>query len=132
MGDGMLNINPQTVCFIIARAKDFQLDESQYIAEELPAQDSEWLEDAMAEHVGSTGYDEVKAVIDDLEPDQQIALIALMWVGRGDYDSDDWDDAYAEAANNWTSRTAGYLMATPLVADYLEEGLALLGYDCEE
>lgn len=128
----MLNINPQTVCFVIARAKDFQLDESDFMADEVPAQDSEWLEETLSEHAGSTGFQEVKAVIDDLEPDQQIALIALMWIGRGDYDADDWDNAYAEAADNWTAQTTEYLMATPLVADYLEEGLALLGYDCEE
>jgi len=29
-------------------------------------------------------YAELKTTIDDLEPDQQIRLVALMWLGRGD------------------------------------------------
>ena len=130
----MLNINPQTVCFIIARAKEFQTDETTFTPDEVPSQDNDWLAGALQEYTGDTSYQEVKAVVDDLDPDQQVALIALMWLGRGDYDVEDWESAYAdaEAADDLTSQTIEYLMATPLVADYLEEGLALLGYDCED
>jgi hypothetical protein len=130
----MLNINPQTVCFIIAKAKEFQIDETPFTPEEVPAQDNEWLEGALQEYVDDSGYLEAKTVVDDLDPDQQVTLIALMWLGRGDYDVEDWEGAYAdaEAADNLTSKAIEYLMATPLVADYLEEGLALLGYTCEE
>ncbi len=39
-----------------------------------------------------------------------------------------WDEAYAEAKERWTPHTADYLISTPLVADYLEEGLSLFGY----
>ena len=130
----MLNINPQTVCFIIAKAKEFQIDETPFTPEEMPAQDGEWLEEALQEYAGDTGYQEVKTVVDDLDPDQQVTLIALMWLGRGDYDVEDWESAYAdaEAADNLASQTTEYLMATPLVADYLEEGLVQLGYNCED
>ena len=128
----MLNVNPQTVCFIITRAKEFQSDETSVTSDDVPVQDSEWPDEALQAHGTDTSYREIKAVVDDLEPDQQAALVALMWLGRGDYDADDWDTAYAEAADNLTPRTAEYLLATPLVAEYLAEGLALLGYDCED
>ena len=75
---------------------------------------------------------EFKAIVDDLEPDQQASLVALMWLGRGDYSDEDWDDALADAEARWTEQTAEYLIARPLVADFLEEGLAILGYSCED
>jgi len=32
----------------------------------------------------------------------------------------------------WTPHTAEYLLARPLVADHLEEGLSQMGYSCAE
>ncbi|MEJ2478941.1 MAG: DUF3775 domain-containing protein [Acidihalobacter sp.] len=129
----MLNVNPQTVCFVITRAKDFQSGETLFASDEVSPQESEWLDEVLQEHAGDdTSYQEVKSVVDDLEPDQQATLIALMWLGRGDYELEDWDSAYADAAGSLDRHTAEYLMATPLAADYLEEGLTLLGYSCED
>jgi len=36
----------------------------------------------------------------------------------------------AAAAHN--NRTAEYLIGIPLLGDFLEEGLSMLGYSCEE
>lgn len=71
-------------------------------------------------------YQELKTTIDDLEPDQQMTLVALMWVGRGDYALDEWDDAMEFAEESWTDHTAEYLLGTPLLSDYLQEALELL------
>ncbi len=55
-----------------------------------------------------------------------------MWLGRGDFDIEEWGTALAEARSNRNARTASYLLGTPLVADYLQEGLSLHGYSCDE
>jgi len=34
-------------------------------------------------------YEELKTTIEDLEPDQQVCLVALMWLGRGDFTLED-------------------------------------------
>jgi hypothetical protein len=105
----MLDINPETVRFIIERAHEFQMlgqsegDES--VEERDPA------------------FAELKATIEDLEPDQQVSLVSLMWLGRGDYTFDEWEKALAQAGDSWTERTAEYLIGTPLLADYLTDGL---------
>jgi hypothetical protein len=52
-----------------------------------------------------------------------------MWVGRGDYEVDEWDTAVAQAAESANDRTADYLIGTPLLGDFLAEGLSLLGYE---
>jgi hypothetical protein len=131
-GGDMMELNPETVCFLISKAKEFHAKEEVVIPEEPLSPSEDWARQVLADHTDDLTLQEFKAVVDDLEPDQQFALIALMWLGRGDYSVEQWDAACSDAESRWTPRTAEYLLATPLVADYLEEGLALLGYDCEE
>ncbi len=71
---------------------------------------------------------EVTAQIEDLEPDQQAELVALMWIGRGDLEPEEWDEALELAADRADASTANYLLTHPHVADYLDEGIdRLLG-----
>jgi hypothetical protein len=128
----MLNINPEIVCTLIKRAREFHAKEGVVIPEETTASSADLVADLLADHQGEPTFQEFKIVVDDLEPDQQVALVALMWLGRGDFDADEWSAAFEQAGEGWTPHTAEYLLATPLVANYLEEGLAALGYSCEE
>jgi hypothetical protein len=109
-----LQINAETVRFIILKAREFQmLGESGEAETESPDE-------------RDPAYAEIKATVDDLEPDQQVDLVGLMWLGRGDYSVDEWDSAVAEAGESWNERTAEYLIGTPLLADYLSSGLEQL------
>jgi hypothetical protein len=127
-----LGVNPETVCFLITKAHEFHTKEEVVLPEEPFGPSDDWALQVLADHSDDPSYAELKNTINDLEPDQQVALVALMWLGRGDYDVAEWDQALATAGDAWNTRSAEYLIATPLVADYLEEGLALLGYSCEE
>ncbi|MGA7800670.1 MAG: DUF3775 domain-containing protein [Gammaproteobacteria bacterium] len=128
----MLNVNPETVCFIVARAREFQAKDEVVIPDEAPDSNGDWALDILEDHRDDMTLQEVQSAVADLEPDQQYELVALMWLGRGDYDVDDWSGAVRAANEAWTERTADYLMATPMASDFLEEGLALLGYSCED
>lgn len=128
----MLDLNPETVCWIITKAQDFHAKESVVISETTTGSGDDWGNQMLADHTSDLTHAEMKAAIDDLEPDQQASLVALMWLGRGDYESEDWDNAVKDASDSWTTRTSDYLISTPLVSDYLAEGLALLGYSCSE
>ena len=128
----MLEINPETVCFLINRAKVFHAQEEVVIPTEPESPGDDWAVQILADHEGDLTYQEFRETVEDLEPDQQIALVALMWVGRGIYAREEWDAALAEAGAERTRRTAEYLLATPLVADYLEEGLATFDYRCDD
>jgi hypothetical protein len=127
----MLDVNPETVCFLISKARQFHAKEEVVIPEvpDSPAED--WGRQVLADHSGDLTFREFKATFKDLEPDQQFSVVALFWVGRGDFDTSEWDAAVAEAAANWTRDTAEYLIAHPLLADYLLEGLSLFDYSCE-
>ena len=67
--------------------------------------------------------DGVVAAVEDLEPDQQAELVALMWIGRGDMEPEEWEEAKELAAERHEGATAAYLLSHPHVADYIEEGL---------
>lgn len=127
----MIDINPEIVCQVIERAREFQSKEAVVLPDTPFNPSDDWALQTLADHADDLVYQEVKQAIEDLEPDQQMVLVALMWLGRGDFDIEEWESALAEAEDNWTERAAEYLLATPLVADYLREALELHGYDCD-
>jgi len=123
----MLDLNPETVEHIIDRAHQYQTrDEMREEADEDDAPDLDALGDEDVQTTEDPVYVELREAIDDLEPDQQVSLVALMWLGRGDFSVDDWDQALARAGEEWNERTGDYLVRTPLLADYLTEGLEML------
>ncbi|WP_305970228.1 MULTISPECIES: DUF3775 domain-containing protein [unclassified Mameliella] len=72
---------------------------------------------------------ELRGLIDRMDEEEQAALVAVMWIGRGAFDADDWDEAYGTAQAEATTPTADYLIGTPHLADNLEAGLEAFGYD---
>jgi hypothetical protein len=128
----MISFNPETVCFIISKAHEFHVKEGVVIPEVPDSPADDWGRQVLADHVDDHSYQEMLYAINDLEPDQACELLVLMWLGRGDYEVEEWEDALRDAQDSWDGQTVSNLIATPLLADYLSEGLDLLGYDCEE
>lgn len=128
----MLDLNPDTVRGIVAKAHEFHAKEAVVIPEQPLSPADDWALQILADHVDDPCYQELRLIIGDLEPDQQMSLLALMWLGRGDYEPDDWGLALTEARRVWNRHLADYLITQPLVADFLDEGLVLLGYSCED
>jgi len=118
-----LNLNRDTVRFIIDAAREFHAREDVSFPDDEDDNDDGWWQQMATDFSEDTYYQELKNTINDLEPDQQVSLVALMWVGRGDYTLDEWREAVEFAEENWTAQTAEYLIGTSLLADYLEGGL---------
>lgn len=127
-----LDLNPEIVCLIAERAREFQGQETVELPGAPESMEDDMAVQVLASHSDDLTYRELKSTIEDLEPDQQVSLVALMWLGRGDFTLEDWDDLLAEAQSAWNRRTAEYLLATPLLSDYLGEGLAIHGFSCSE
>ncbi|HHO68787.1 MAG TPA: DUF3775 domain-containing protein [Gammaproteobacteria bacterium] len=128
----MLNLNPETVCSLIARARAFHSKEDVVLPDNVDAPAEDWALQMLADHEGDLTFQDFRAGVQDLEPDQQAELVALLWLGRGDFSLEEWQEAVEEARRNATPYTAEYLIAHPLLADYLLEGLNLHGHSCEE
>lgn len=128
----MLNINPETVCLIIEKARQFQAKEQVVIPKVPDNHADNWALQVLADHTGDHSYQKAVLAIIGLEPDQKVELVALMRLGRGDYVLGEWETALLDADDILAESTAAYLLSHPLVTSYLMEGLALHGYHCEE
>lgn len=126
----MLNINPEIVSQIISRAKGFQAKEAVSFSEDLPDTEYEYdWSQVLADHKDDLTFQEVNQVIQDLEIDQKIDLLAIFYLGREDFDS--LEEARKFSRENIQPHLAKYLFSRPLVSDFLERGLKLLGYSYE-
>lgn len=126
-----LTISPEKVCFIIFKAKEFDVKDEVTEPDpgSNPADDKEIA--VLEDHEDDPVVEELTSLIDSLSEDEQVDLVALAWLGRDDYTADDWAAVREEAARAHNERTTSYLLGMPLLSDYLEEGLSMLGYSCE-
>jgi hypothetical protein len=72
---------------------------------------------------------ELRALIERMDEDEQAALVAVMWIGRGAFEPEEWQEALETASHEATTPTADYLIGTPHLSDHLEAGMAALGFD---
>jgi len=128
----MIDLNPERVCNIIQLAREFHAKEEVVIPEVPNNPGDNWALQVLADHGDDPTYQELKYAIADLEPDQQAQLLALSWLGREDYALEEWDVAVQTAEDNLSSSSAEQIIAIPYIADYLDEGLRLHGYSCQE
>ena len=127
-----LSISTDKVCFFVLKARE--LEAKDIVTEPDPA--SNPTDDAMLsvleDHRDDATYQELRAFIGGLTEDEQVDLVTLVWLGRGDGDVADWNDLRREAARLHTAHTAQYLLGKPLLAENLDEALARLGVRCED
>lgn len=72
---------------------------------------------------------ELRGFIEDMNEEEQAALVAILWVGRGTFEPEEFAEAYATAFSERSTPTADYLLATPNLAYDIEAGLEALGVD---
>jgi hypothetical protein len=127
-----ININLEKVCFIIVKAREFdaKVDPVEPDPGSNPTDDQEG--GVLEDYAGDPTLEELRGAIDNLDDDEVIDLIALAWVGRGDFGRVDWEEARAMARDRHRPRSAAYLIGMPALGDYLEEGLSELGYSCAD
>ncbi len=65
--------------------------------------------------------------ISGLNEDEQIALVALCWIGRESFGPDELEDALETARRERTAPTEDYLSGMPELANFLEDGMDALG-----
>jgi hypothetical protein len=124
-----LSISPEKVCFIVLKGREFELQDLVIEEEDKPLDQSVRSDE---ENLPDPAFKELRAFINALSEDEQVDLVALTWLGRGDGTIEEWDDLREEAARAHNKRTAAYLLAKPFLPDHLEEGLVQFGCSCED
>jgi Protein of unknown function (DUF3775) len=122
-----LAISAEKVAFLIEKMREFDVKEG--VSD--PDSGSNGADDNMIDVLEDDGNDpvagEIAGFINAMTEDEQIDLVALMRLGRGDGSIEEWDELRREAADGRNQRTASYLLGEPLVSDYLAEGLDAFG-----
>jgi len=128
----MPEINPEKVCFVIEMARSLLgADTGVEPDASNPTDDGERV--ALTDANGSMRRELVQYVR-DLDADETAALLALAWIGRGDYEPEEWKRA-VKAASERDAQDAPawrYLLDLPLLPDYLEDALSAFDRSCEE
>lgn len=126
----MLNISVETVAWIILKAREFDTKQAGDIA--TTEDDGDNPLGVLEDREDDATVEELVTWITDLTQTQQAELVALMWLGRGDDDASDFASLVEEARGQQGARTAPYLLGTPRLGDYLEDGLEKLGVSTAE
>jgi len=124
-----LGISLESVAAIADAARALQDIEGDDVEAELDREDNEEgldLEDATMDE------DALRAFITELNEDEQASLIALAWLGRGDYTAEEWDEARNLARERNLRDPAEYLLGMDMLGDLLEEGVRTLGLSLED
>jgi hypothetical protein len=127
-----LTISPDKVGFLIEKAREFDVKEE---ASD-PDSGSNGADDEMIDVLDDNGRDpvvrEITGFINALTVDEQLDLIALMRLGRGDGSIDEWRDLRRESIEESEGGTAEYLLGEPMLGDFLADGLDEFGLSWSE
>lgn len=109
-----LNIDPDTVRFFILKARaisaavndDYSSGSEHEVELDEESHDSHHHDGLAEEEEENLTEEELRELIDDLNVDEAAELVALLWIGRGDYDASEWNEAVAEARQRSNGRTS--------------------------
>ena len=74
--------------------------------------------------------EEIRSLFDQLNEDQKVEVLAMLWLGSGTFD--EWSEAVTAARQDPDSRRADTFLSIPLAADYLEDALTGFGFSCAD
>lgn len=130
-----LTIDPDTVRLFILKAKvlnagmseDLQDGNEHEVELDDQTHDGHHHDGLAEEETEDLTAVELRELINDLNVDEAAELVAMVWIGRGDYEAAEWEEAVAEARQRGNRRTATYLLGLPTLAEWLETGLEQIG-----
>lgn len=135
-----MELNPETVCGLILQIRQFDVKEETTDPDSGSNESDSDDEDVSFPDVLQSGGDAmagdaiedvIRAEIESMNEEEQAELVALVWIGRGDYEANEFGKAKAEARRRHEGPTADYLLDQPMLGDLLAEGLAAIGQPCQ-
>jgi hypothetical protein len=127
-----LSISREKICFIVLKVREFDVKDVPTVLDDASDPPDDAMREVLEDRPDDPVRQELAAFISALTFDEQVDLVTLTWMGRGDGSIADWTelrDLACSRHNRWTAR---YLLGIPLLGDYLAEGLSEFGFTCEE
>jgi hypothetical protein len=129
----------ETLCRIVLRAREYEAQTpSEYDADE----DADNINDedegslsVLDDSINDSVEEELRSILEDLGEDQLMEVLAFCWVGAGNYEASDWDEALQEAQemNNdgGSEMLIDELLEMPMLPSVLEAGMAAFDLSCD-
>lgn len=125
-----MDIALDKVCELILRAREIDVKEGLTDPDSGSNPIDDGSTDVLTSAPGDSTEEQVREFLAGLNDDERHDLIAITWIGRGDFEAEEWAEARREARERETLSTADYLLGIPNLGDLLDEGLAALGRSC--
>lgn len=130
--DPPLSLRPDTAFFILLKAREFDAKVEGADPDEGSNPSDDRNIDVLDFQPDDAAEEELTGAIESLNEDERLDLIALAWIGRGDFTFEEWREAHRSAREVDPREVATYLRGMPSLSDYLEEALAQLGLEIED
>ena len=127
-----LTVSLETICRLIVRARELeaQVPAIENDDEEDPT-DSDDPMAVLEDEANEAVEEEVRSLLEDLADDEVAEVLALALVGRGTFDASEWDEALEEANEEDADSIVEQLLDMPMLAGYLDAGLAAFDLSCD-
>lgn len=127
-----LEIAPEKVAHVIIKAREYVVKVGAWNSSPEEGDAAEDPESILEDFAADPTRAELTGFIRMLNQDEQASLVALMWVGRGTFEAEEFEEAVDTARAEHANATARYLLGVPLLANYLEDGLEKLGFSVDD
>lgn len=128
----MLTIRLDVICYLIVKTREFEAK----MEPEVPDPGDNPIDDAdrqiLFDHPDDPTFQEIRAALESLGDEERSEILALAWLGRGDYTAKEWKQALADARADPDDQRCEALLGMTLLPTFLEEGLSMLGYSCSD
>ena len=125
-------ISTDKVCYVIVKARELDVKVAPEDLDDASNPTDDGVQRILEDYADDPTYAELKSFLAAQSDDELRQLVALTWIGRGDFDASDWEDVLNEVQDVREKHTIDYLLGTPLLADYLEEALSQFGLSCDD
>src|SRR5512134_2106935 len=100
----MLTVDPERVCYLIVKAREFDAKMEPELSDpgDNPIDDAD--REILFDYPDDPTVEEIKACLESLNVDEAAEVLALVWIGAGDYDAGEWRQAVAAARDDPDSR----------------------------
>jgi len=125
-------LSAEKACFIIVKARAYHAEVDPDDLEEgsNPADDA--MVAILEDSPDNPTLEELVSAVKLLNDEERAELLALFWLGRGDFEKADWRSGLDQAGEFNAEGAARYLASHPVAAAYIEAGLEAFGQSCGE
>ncbi|SDD58500.1 Protein of unknown function [Sphingomonas sp. YR710] len=127
-----LTVSLDTICRLIVRSREMEAQVPAIEADGEPdPTDTDDPYAVLEDEANEAIEEEIAALLEDLGDDELADIYALALIGRGTFDASEWDEALEAANEDDRQAVIDELQEMPLLAGYLDAGLAAFDLSCE-